>query len=101
MSSESNPRRHPDTAFRPVGDEGGLVVLPGRSEVKVLNPVAIRVYSMLDGDHSVDSIVEAVTEEFQVDAATAARDVGDFLGELKEHGLLAAPGERAPWEAEL
>ena len=101
MSSESNPRRLPDTAFRPVGDEGGLVVIPGRSEVKVLNPVAIKVFTMLDGDHSVDAIVEAVIEEFQVDAATAARDVGSFLSELKEHGLLAAPGERAPWEAEV
>ena len=101
MSSESNPRRHPDTAFRPVGDEGGLVVIPGRSEVKVLNPVAIKVYQLLDGEHSIDSIVEAVTEEFEVGAEEAAKDVGDFLGLLKEHGLLAAPGERAPWEAEV
>ncbi len=42
VNSDSNPRRHPDTAFRPVGDEGGLVVIPGRSEVKVLNPVAMQ-----------------------------------------------------------
>jgi hypothetical protein len=99
MSSDSNPRRHPDTAFRPVGDEGGLVVIPGRSEVKVLNPVGIKVYELLDGEHSVASIVEAVTAEFDVTPEAAAKDVGDFIDLLKKHGLLAAPGERAPWEA--
>ncbi len=101
VGSDSNPRRHPDTAFRPVGDEGGLVVIPGRSEIKVLNPVAIKVFSMLDGSHSVEAIVVAVTEEFDVDDAQARTDVATFLGELSANGLLAKPGEKAPWEAEL
>ena len=101
MSSDSNPRRHPDTAFRPVADEGGLVVIPGRSEVKVLNPVGIKVYQLLDGEHSVEQIITAVTAEFEVSTEDAARDVNDFIDLLKEHGLLAAPGERAPWEAEV
>jgi hypothetical protein len=101
VSSDSNPRRHPDTAFRPVGDEGGLVVIPGRSEVKVLNPVAIKVFSMLDGSHSVEAIVAAVTDEFDVNDEQAATDVQTFLGELNANGLLAVPGEKAPWEAEL
>ena len=101
VSSVSNPRRHPDTAFRPVGDEGGLVVIPGRSEVKVLNPVAIKVFSMLDGSHSVEAIVAAVTKEFDVNDEQASTDVVAFLGELSANGLLAKPGEKAPWEAEL
>ena len=99
MSTDSNPRRHPDTAFRPVGDEGGLVVIPGRSEVKVLNPVAIKVFSLLDGEHSVDQIVSAVIDEFAVESGEARKDVEAFLSLLGEHGLLAAPGERGTWEA--
>ena len=101
MSSESNPRRHPDTAFRPVGEEGGLVVVPGRAEINVLNPVAIKVFAMLDGSHSVEAIVAAVTEEFDVDGAQASTDVHAFLAVLSENGLLAGSGEKAPWEAEL
>lgn len=101
MSSDSNPRRHPDTAFRPVGDEGGLVVIPGRAEVKVLNPTAIKIFSMLDGTHSVTAIVDAVTREYEVNDEQASRDVADFLDVLRENGLLAEVGERAPWEAEL
>ncbi len=101
MSSDSNPRRHPDTAFRPVGDEGGLVVIPGRAEVKVLNPTAIKIFSMLDGTHSVEAIVDAVTREFDVNDEQASRDVADFLDVLNANGLLAEAGEKAPWEAEL
>jgi hypothetical protein len=86
------PCRHPDTAFRKVGDEGGLVVLPGRSEVKVLNPVGSTVFGLLDGRHSVEEIVAAVAKEFEVDAAQARGDVESFLAELDAHGLLAGSG---------
>ena len=89
MTSQNNPRRHPDTAFRPVGDEGGLVVLSEKSEVKVLNPVAIKVFSLLDGKHSVEQIVSKVREEFDVSEQEALRDVSGFIEELKSHGMLA------------
>lgn len=82
-------RRHPDTAFRSVSDEGGLVVLPSRSEVKVLNPVGSKVYSMLDGTHTLDEIVAAVLAEFTVEEAEARRDVQAFLDELAQEGMLA------------
>ena len=76
-------------------------MIPGRSEVKVLNPVAIKVFSMLDGSNTVEAIVAAVTEEFDVNDEQASTDVESFLGELNANGLLAKPGEKAPWEAEL
>ena len=99
MNAETNPRKHPDAAFRPIGDEGGLVVLPGRSEVKVLNPVGIKIFSLLDGEHSREQIVRAVCEEFEVAADQVTADLENFLGELREHGMLEegdpAPGTRA------
>ncbi len=83
------PRRHPESAFREVGDAGGLVVLPSRSEVKVLNPVASRVFSLLDGKHTLGAIARVVTQEFEVDYATALEDVIDFVKELDANGMLA------------
>ena len=91
------PRRHPDTAFRQVGDEGGLVVLPGRAEVKVLNPVGIAVFSRLDGTRDVDALAAAIAEEFEIELAQAREDVIEFLNELQREGMLAeavAPDER-------
>ncbi len=83
------PQRTADSAHRAVGDEGGLVVLPKRSEVKVLNPVGSKIYSMLDGKHSRDEIVKAVTEEFEVSEDQARKDVSDFLAQLDSEGMLA------------
>ncbi len=85
------PRRHPDTAFRQVGDEGGLVVLPGRSEVKVLNPTGIAIYRLLDGTHTPEEIARAVTEEFEVSGERALEDVRTFLEDLERNGMLADP----------
>lgn len=91
------PRRHPDTAFRKIGDAGGMVVLPGRSEVKVLNPVGIVVFSLLDGTRDVDALTAAVEEEFDISLEQARHDVLEFLLELKHAGMLAeeaaVPGE--------
>ena len=89
MVIERFPRRHPDSAFRAIGDEGGMVVMPERAEVKVLNPVGIKIFALLDGEHSRDQIVEAVVAEFDVDAPQAAKELDVFLAELAAEGMLA------------
>ena len=94
------PRRHPDTAFRQIGDEGGLVVLPGRAEVKVLNPVGIAVFSLLDGSRDLDTLATTIAGEFDIELAQAREDVVAFLTELQREGMLAdtsaAPDGKAP-----
>ena len=89
----THPRRHPDTSFRRIGDEGGLVVLPGRAEVKVLNPAAIQIFAMLDGKHSAEEIASAVASEFEVAYESALADLQAFLSELQQHGMLAVEAE--------
>jgi len=76
-----------------MGDEGGLVVLPTKREVKVLNPVAIKVFAMLDGSHSEEQIAEAVVEEFDISVEEAAEDIRVFLGELRRNGMLVGGKE--------
>jgi len=88
-TASTHPRRHPDTAFRKIGDEGGLVVLPGRAEVKVLNPVGIAIFSQLDGSKDIETLAAAVAEEFDVELASAREDVMKFLEDLKQDGMLA------------
>ncbi len=88
----SYPRRNPSTAFRKVGDEGGLVVLPKHSEVKVLNPSAILIFELLDGAHSVDDIARKVQDEFEVTPEAAREDVLEFVEVLAKHGMLAETG---------
>lgn len=85
------PQRNPETAFRQIGDEGGLVVVPGRAEVKVLNPVGIAIFRLLDGRHTVAEIARAVASEFDVTEERALADVGAFLDELDRNGMLHGP----------
>ena len=95
MTSDNNnngsrsPRRHPSNAFRPVGEDGGLVVDPRQSKVQVLNPVGSLIFSMLDGGHSHDEIVRAVVDEYEVSADEARRDLDLFLQQLESEKLLA------------
>ena len=89
-TSANFPRRHPDAAYREIANEGGIVVLPGTKEVKVLNPVGIRVFSLMDGKHTAEDIARAVTDEFDVDYGTALKDVRAFLEEVRlTDGMLA------------
>ena len=85
----ANPRRHPDTALRQIGDEGGLVVLPGRAEVKVLNPVGIAVFSLLDGSRDLEVLAATIAGEFDIELDQARDDVATFLTELQREGMLA------------
>lgn len=89
MTADEFPRRHPLVSFRPMGDEGGLVVLPTQQEIKVLNAVGIKVFSMLDGTHSLGQIARAVADEFGVNLQRAERDVRAFLDDLGRSGMLA------------
>ena len=84
-----NPKRSPVNAFQSIAEEGGLVVVPEKSEVNVLNPVGSKIFSMLDGKHSREEIVRAVVEEFDVTEDDANRDLDRFLQELKKSELLA------------
>ena len=94
MSGEKDkyPRRDPTTAHRSVADEGCLVVVPSRAAVEVLNPVGGKIYSMLDGTHTADDIVQALVEEFDVSEDQARKDLDAFLDELKEAKMLVTAG---------
>jgi len=91
ISGGWHPARHPDAAFREIEDEGGLVVLSHKAEVKVLNPVGIRVFELIDGTRTPEEVARAVFDEFEVAYETALSDVYEFLGELDKHGMLAHP----------
>lgn len=90
------PRRHPDSAFKSIAGEGGLVILPGKSEIKVLNPVALEIYSLLDGQRTVEEIARAISDDYEVSIEDATRDVREFVRVLDQHGMLAEAGSEVP-----
>ena len=87
------PRRHPDSAYKSIAGEGGLVVLPGKAEVKVLNPTGVHIFSLLDGEHSLEEIARSIFEEYEVPMDSARRDVQEFVAALGAQGMLAMDAE--------
>jgi hypothetical protein len=65
-----------------------MVVVPGRAEVQILNPVGTRVWSLIDGERTVSQIIEALTGEYDVDEGHLERDVREFVDSLDQRDML-------------
>ncbi len=85
-------KRNPDAAFQEV-DGMAMIVVPGRSEVQVLNQVGTQVWELIDGKRSVAEIVERILTQYEVDTAQLERDVREFVESLDTHEMLAPEGK--------
>ena len=79
--------KNPKTAWRII--EGEAVILSMDSKVlRGLNPVGSRIWELIDGQRSLEEIIEVVIQEFDVAPADAAQDVRAFIQELLNRGLV-------------
>ncbi|MBI1847741.1 MAG: PqqD family protein [Candidatus Rokubacteria bacterium] len=80
-------RRSPSAAWRTIAGQGIVLGVDSRT-LRGLNPVATRVWELIDGARSSADIVAEITREFAVDAARARRDIDAFLGDLLARRLV-------------
>lgn len=79
--------RAPATASRVI--EGEAVILSLDTKVlRGLNPVGSRIWELIDGRRSVEAIAAIIVGEFEVGPEAAARDVGAFVRQLLDRGLV-------------
>ena len=84
--------RGPKLAARKVGGE--MVILAAEdSSLFVLNAVGTSIWEAADGRTSLEDIAEAMSLEYEVDAATARRDVEEFVEALATAGVLLMADE--------
>jgi len=83
------PLRAERLAYKSIGMDTVILDSKGRQEVHELNEVAGFVWNLCDGHHDVDSIVEEVCKEFDVENATAKKDVVELLNEFQGKDLLS------------
>jgi len=85
-------RRSKDVVCRNVGAEAILVPIRNNvgnlDFVYTLSAVAARIWSLLDGTHTADEIVELICAEYDVDAETARADMAALVSDLAEVSLL-------------
>jgi len=65
-----------------------VVVAPARREVHEFDETATFLWSALSRERTVAELVEALCEEYEVDAEAAERDVREFVSMLEEKGLV-------------
>lgn len=53
-----------------------------------LNPVAAFLWEKLSEEISEEALIKAVTEKYNVDSATAAKDIQAFIEKLAKNGIL-------------
>lgn len=79
--------RSSDISARTIGDETIVLSLP-TSRYFTITGVGTRVFELLAEDASLDELVGTITEEYEVEPATARRDIEAFLDRLRDAQLL-------------
>lgn len=67
----------------PVGDAqidfGGMMTL---------NPVGTFIWKLLETDKTVEELTDAVVKEYEIDNATAQKDICVYINKLREKGII-------------
>ncbi len=68
--------------------ESGFLFNPGTGESFTVNPTGAEIIRLLREGLSHEQVIDAFTEQFQVDRHTFEKDLHDFSGILKTYNLL-------------
>jgi hypothetical protein len=83
------PVKSPKTTLQDVGDE--LLVLDRETNrLHHLNPTASWIYRRCDGRNSVETLVDALIDQFAIERETVERDLLQTLAQLRTLGLIGA-----------
>ncbi len=63
------------------------------NSIYTLNEVGTSIWQLIDGQHSVDQLIESISSEYEVSKEEASNDVFDFLSTLEAEGLIRHSSE--------
>jgi hypothetical protein len=85
------PRRRDDAVVREDGTATWLVA-PGTGDAHILNPTARAIWELCDGATTVEELVDAIRQVFDVTPATARADVEAVIHRLESAELVSWSG---------
>jgi hypothetical protein len=71
-----------------VNESDGKLLLVRGFDAFELDDVAATIWSACDGQRTVEQVIDAVVEAYDIDRPTAQRDVEGFLAQLRDASLL-------------
>jgi hypothetical protein len=87
MKTEQRPQIDPDLIWRVLSDET-IVLSPRDGAYCVLNGLGSVIWQLLSEQHSLADIEQVLVRNYEVSEEQAREDVGDFLTDLSQRGLL-------------
>ncbi len=97
LNKDGAPMRNPFIVLREEFDDWAVLFNPHTGCGFGVNPVGVCLWKFLDGEHSIDGLLTALSRN-ALDVPESAREhLITFLRELTEHGLAA--DSRARWSA--
>lgn len=88
MDLSSVLTRTTDAAYR-IYDGQATVVLPGRSEVQVINAPGSLIWDQIDGVRSLADILKLVLDEYEITREQGEKDLLEFVVALHEQGMVS------------
>jgi hypothetical protein len=82
------PQKNEIVISRVVNGEAVLVI-PQEGQVKVLNEVGSRIWSLADGTRTIRQIAQSICEEYDVEQVQSENDVLAFIEQLLEKKLVS------------
>ncbi len=67
--------------------DNGFIFKPATGESFTTNEMGLFIINLLKGGKSGDEIINAITEDFEIDNVTAGRDLYEFLDFLKREKM--------------
>ncbi|MCP3919686.1 MAG: PqqD family protein [bacterium] len=94
LAADTDVRRTPSQASCALGDDAVVLQLE-RGIYHGLNPVAARVWELLEEPTTVSRIVDSILAEYEVDRERCEQDVKNLLMQMHEASLVVIGNESA------
>lgn len=85
---ETRPKRLENSCIWRKVDNQIIILSDEGRIIHTLNEVGTAVWPLLDGEHSIETIMKTITEQFEVDPETASADILTFLNKLVDLQLV-------------
>ena len=86
-------QRQSNMVFSHIDDEVVMMSIEA-GEYYGLNPVASRIWELLEKPHAFRRLIDLLMQEFDIDEATCQKDVLNFLNQLMDKGLIITVNEK-------
>ena len=95
MSQVNNPIANPLIVLREEFDDWAILFDPDTGDAFGLNPIGVRIWKRLDGNHSVEDILQDLQESCEDVPEEAEGDLQEFIEKLVQRGLAGYEVQKA------